>query len=121
MCVRGGFPQRKLHARNADAFADVTAGHDFIDQCDGVIGIAQHAFAPVVEHKLLAAGNVAAGALAVGAEISGGADVCPLYVLLRAQEGERFVVRGGQRLERVRKSGAVWWARSSTSAWTNPP
>ena len=70
-----------LFRNYAYPFANVVSVYDLVCHRNCVIRIADNAFSFGVKHKLLAAEDILTGSLALGAEISGGADKSPLYVV----------------------------------------
>lgn len=96
-----------LLADDADALLDVVAALDLVHHGDGVVGVGDGGLTAAVERELLAAQDVGAGALALGLEVAGGADVGPLHVVALAQLGEGGRHGAGQGLEDLGEVGAV--------------
>lgn len=85
----------------------MVAAHGLVDHGDGVVGVADGALAAVVHRELLAAQDVAAGAGAVGLEVSGRAEVGPAHVGALAQLVEGLGHGVCQRLVCIGEVGAV--------------
>ena len=84
---------------DGDTLTDMLAGFSFVYHGDGVIGIADEAFAFGIGGEFLAGQPVGSGTFTLGLEVGGGADVGPLHVVAVAQQieggdmccGDRFV------------------------------
>lgn len=77
-----------LCSYHADSLLDMIAFLDLIDHGDGIVRIADDALTFAVKRQFLSAEDVLAAAPAICLEISGRADICPLYILTVTKLGE---------------------------------
>lgn len=110
---------------DGDTLTDMLAGFSFVYHGDGVIGIADEAFAFGIGGEFLAGQPVGSGTFTLGLEVGGGADVGPLHVVAVAQQieggdmccGDRFV--GVKELRSVLKGLGAFFVYKQAACTSN--
>ena len=92
-----------LFSYDTDALLNMIAFFDLINHSDGIVRIADDAFAAAVQRQFFSGKDIFSGAFTISLEISGRADERPLYIISFTQFRQFLALRLCQRQEHGRK------------------